>query len=211
MNVGDATLGDINVAVMEGFRQDGYVISKLRVRRDGQERMINHYWFDSWPDHGVPKNLATVWSMLKAVRAHSNPTENPWIVHCSAGIGRTGTFLAIDHGIQHLDDSGVADVISIVKALRQDRGGMVQHAEQAEFAHRVLVKYAETYGAPPGEKPSGSSVLLLDDEQVHPITEESVARAHGCVPPDFTIHPSQLDTHEGAEVDLFYLSILFNL
>ena len=191
-------MGDINVAVMEGFKQDGYVLSKLRVRQKGEERIIHHYWFDSWPDHGVPKNLTTVWNMLKAVRNFSNSSEHPWVVHCSAGIGRTGTFLAIDQGIQQLHSTGVADVITIIRKLREDRGGMVQHLDQAEFVHRVLVKYAETYGAP-----EESHESLMGEQQENGVLQASIEKALTSVPPGFTEHPSQIDTHEGAEVCIY--------
>jgi protein-tyrosine phosphatase len=250
LKVGDAQLGDINVAVLEGFKQDGYVLSKLRLMRGNETRFIHHFWFDSWPDHGVPKNFVTVWSMLKAVRAFSNSADHPWVVHCSAGIGRTGSFIAIDHGIQHLHDKGEADVIEIVKQMRFHRGGMVQHAEQAEFVHQVracvyvcvcvcvcvrvylrvyvymrvrvrvrtrvflrlsviaglilfsilstfvhfmcqvLTKYAESFGAKPG----------ADGDMDNPVLAESIQKALACVPQDFGVHPSQVDTHEGAEV-----------
>ena len=67
----------------------------------------------------------------------------PWIVHCSAGIGRTGTFIAIDHGLNHLKRSGTCDVLKIIAIIRQYRGGMVQHCEQGEFVHLTLAKHIE--------------------------------------------------------------------
>lgn len=111
----------MKIAVMGGYRKNTYITSNLRVRKDGEVREIRHYWFDTWPDHGgtlnavsdlkvdgtlthlvsqtVPKDAAPVASMLKAVREWSNHPDRPWIVHCSAGIGRTGTFIAIDQGM----------------------------------------------------------------------------------------------------------------
>jgi protein tyrosine phosphatase len=64
-----------------------------------------------------------------------------WIVHCSAGIGRTGAFLAIDIGMRQLEHTRRADVIQIIIAMRKDRGGMVQHSEQAAFVHDVLAEF----------------------------------------------------------------------
>ncbi|KAJ8917398.1 hypothetical protein NQ315_002422 [Exocentrus adspersus] len=73
-------------------------------------------------------------------------TENiklPVVVHCSAGIGRTGCFLAILNGIQQLKNNSNVDVLAILCSLRLNRGGMVQTAEQYELIHRVLSLYTE--------------------------------------------------------------------
>ena len=71
----------------------------------------------------------------------SHAIDQPWIVHCSAGIGRTGAFLAIDLGMQMLDKYLYADVNKIIARLRLDRGGMVQHREQAAFVYHTLLEY----------------------------------------------------------------------
>ncbi|KAJ8949185.1 hypothetical protein NQ318_021678 [Aromia moschata] len=74
-------------------------------------------------------------------------TENiklPVIVHCSAGIGRTGCFLAILNGIQQLKSNLNVDVLAILCSLRLNRGGMVQTAEQYELIHRVLSLYTDS-------------------------------------------------------------------
>ncbi|CAG9770762.1 unnamed protein product [Ceutorhynchus assimilis] len=68
----------------------------------------------------------------------------PIIVHCSAGIGRTGCFLAILNGIQQLRLNNTVDVLAILCSLRLNRGGMVQTAEQYELIHRVLSLYIDT-------------------------------------------------------------------
>ncbi|CAH0548898.1 unnamed protein product [Brassicogethes aeneus] len=70
-------------------------------------------------------------------------SRSPLVVHCSAGIGRTGCFLAILNGIQQLKRSFNVDVLAILCSLRLNRGGMVQTAEQYELIHRVLNLYAE--------------------------------------------------------------------
>lgn len=71
--------------------------------------------------------------------------NNPITVHCSAGIGRTGCFLAILNGIQQLRSNYNVDILAIVCSLRLNRGGMVQTAEQYELIHRVLSLYAELF------------------------------------------------------------------
>lgn len=71
--------------------------------------------------------------------------NSPITVHCSAGIGRTGCFLAILNGIQQLRTNYNVDILAIVCSLRLNRGGMVQTAEQYELIHRVLSLYADIF------------------------------------------------------------------
>ena len=191
LDLGDMQLGYINIAVMAGFKANGYITTKLRLRKDGvaEERIVMHYWYNSWPDHGVPADEANVYHMLQTVREWSDSPAHPWVVHCSAGVGRTGTFITIDHGIQQLEATGRTNVNDIIRNLRRDRCAMVQHAEQAEFAHRVLVRYAEDRGAVPEP---------IVDEKDDSILARSLRKAERCVPSTFDVHGSQLDADEGA-------------
>lgn len=80
---------------------------------------------------------------LQERRKSNEAIKLPVIVHCSAGIGRTGCFLAILNGIQQLRNNQTVDVLAILCSLRLNRGGMVQTAEQYELIHRVLSLFAE--------------------------------------------------------------------
>ncbi|KAK4878654.1 hypothetical protein RN001_011160 [Aquatica leii] len=80
---------------------------------------------------------------LSKVREKSRQATSPIVVHCSAGIGRTGCFLAILNGIQQLRSNFNVDVLAILCSLRLNRGGMVQTAEQYELIHRVLSLYTD--------------------------------------------------------------------
>lgn len=62
----------------------------------------------------------------------------PIIIHCSAGIGRTGCLIAILNGIKQLTNEQKVDVLGIVCNMRLNRGGMVQNSEQYELIHKVL-------------------------------------------------------------------------
>lgn len=93
-----------NVRVVSGKRQEGYKKAVLSLTSpSGEAREIHHFWFDSWPDYGVPEEPLVVAKMLKAVRLVSHSPGQPWTVHCSAGIGRTGAFIGIDIGINMLE------------------------------------------------------------------------------------------------------------
>jgi protein tyrosine phosphatase len=78
--------------------------------------------------------------MIQSVREFTEGYATPWIVHCSAGIGRSGTVVALDRGMHQLTASGRANVVSIIDSMRNYRGGLVQHAEQAQFVHTCLTR-----------------------------------------------------------------------
>ncbi|XP_019850659.1 PREDICTED: receptor-type tyrosine-protein phosphatase kappa-like isoform X1 [Amphimedon queenslandica] len=100
---------------------------------------LTQYHLTSWPDHGVPKPLL---SLHKQVMATWSPSEGPILVHCSAGVGRTGTFIAIDIALEQADREGVVDIAGIVNRLRQQRMKMVQTLDQYVFLHDAV--FSET-------------------------------------------------------------------
>merc|ERR1712012_700266 len=104
-----------------------YMHSVLHISRDEEVRTVHHYWYHTWPDHGAPEEVTGVVEMLRDVRSVSKASASgPWVLHCSAGIGRTGTFIAIDMGAWQLAYTGQTDLLSLIRAMREDRGGMVQ-------------------------------------------------------------------------------------
>ncbi|XP_076642669.1 tyrosine-protein phosphatase non-receptor type 7 isoform X2 [Halictus rubicundus] len=120
--------------------RDGYTVRDLEVRFEGERRHVQHYWYDSWPDHAVPENADT----LVSLAAEVNSLPGPVVVHCSAGIGRTGCFIALATGMTQLSRDGNVDILGILCQMRYDRGGMIQTAEQYEFVHRALCLYEQT-------------------------------------------------------------------
>ncbi|KZC10269.1 Receptor-type tyrosine-protein phosphatase R [Dufourea novaeangliae] len=120
--------------------RDGYTVRDLELRFEGERRHVQHYWYDSWPDHAVPEVADT----LVSLAAEVNTLPGPVVVHCSAGIGRTGCFIALATGMTQLLRDGNVDVLGILCQMRYDRGGMVQTAEQYEFVHRALCLYEQT-------------------------------------------------------------------
>lgn len=77
-----------------------------------------------------------------SLQRHSNISPFP-IIHCSAGIGRTGCLVAVLNGVKQLRDTQKVDVLGIVSAMRLSRGGMVQNSEQYELVHRALCAYEQ--------------------------------------------------------------------
>ncbi|XP_043478351.1 tyrosine-protein phosphatase non-receptor type 5-like isoform X2 [Leptopilina heterotoma] len=132
--------GSYEIMVMSVVSRDGYTVRDLEIRHQSERRNILHYWYDSWPDHAVPQEADT----LVSLAAEVNNLSGPIIVHCSAGIGRTGCFIALANGMTQLIRDGNVDVLGILCQMRYDRGGMIQTAEQYEFVHRALCLFEQT-------------------------------------------------------------------
>lgn len=108
-----------------------------------ETRKVQHFWYTGWPDHGVPATAAPVIGFLQHIRKATTGSTSPILVHCSAGIGRTGTFMTIDIGMQELQSEWrVTDIKGNVTKMRQERGGSVQTAVQYKFIHQALEEYS---------------------------------------------------------------------
>ncbi|KAJ7411417.1 Tyrosine-protein phosphatase non-receptor type 5 [Pitangus sulphuratus] len=101
------------------------MITKLKEKNEqgSQSRSVKHYWYTSWPDHKTPDSAQPLLQLMLDVEEDrvESPGRGPVVVHCSAGIGRTGCFIATAIGCQQLKEEGVVDALSIVCQLRVDR------------------------------------------------------------------------------------------
>ncbi|KAI8773338.1 receptor-type tyrosine-protein phosphatase alpha, partial [Biomphalaria glabrata] len=113
-----------------------YTIRKLELSKKGEVgHIFTQFHFTSWPDKGVP---STQWSLVDVEqRVTSIPTNKPIVVHCSAGVGRTGTFIALYNIMRQAEETGLVDFFKTVSKLREDRIFMVQTLSQYEFLHKA--------------------------------------------------------------------------
>ncbi|MEQ2228056.1 hypothetical protein ILYODFUR_004786, partial [Ilyodon furcidens] len=104
-------------------------------------RSVRHFHFTAWPDHGVPETTELLISFRHLVREHMNQysRNSPTVVHCSAGVGRTGTFIAIDRLIFQIERENIVDVYGIVHDLRMHRPLMVQTEDQYVFLNQCAL------------------------------------------------------------------------
>ena len=169
---GTTNYGGIEVGVITGKHRQGYKVAELEVSVPGGEsRLIKHFWFDSWPDYGVPEDTTVVPQMLEEVKAWSDEEGQPWVVHCSAGIGRTGTFIGVDMGMDQLKMQGRTNVIDLVDLMRQGRGGMVQTADQCEFVYKCLEDFAVAENAKMAPASSGNLYGNITNLRAEPEVE----------------------------------------
>jgi len=146
---------DIEVKVTRSTARDGFTVRELFLRRGNQSQTVVHYWYTAWPDHKAPPSPKQLVAMAVEVEArrcdNDNRPRGPVIVHCSAGIGRTGCFMGVSIGMQQILEENAVDVLGIVCSMRRDRGGMVQTAEQYEFIHRALCLFERSLPEQAGE------------------------------------------------------------
>lgn len=129
-----------------------YILRELKLSKVGQgntERTVWQYHFRAWPDHGVPTDPGGVLDFLEEVnlKQESILDAGPITVHCSAGIGRTGTFIVIDILIDVIREKGVdcdIDVPKTIQMVRSQRSGMVQTEAQYRFIYMAVQHYIET-------------------------------------------------------------------
>ena len=88
---------------------------------------VTHMHYTAWPDHGVPQNAMSVISFIRRVRReHPHHLDQPLLVHCSAGVGRTGTFILLDTVMQQMKNKGTLSIYNVLKNVRGQRMKMVQ-------------------------------------------------------------------------------------
>uniref|UniRef100_A0A1A8DMD3 Receptor-type tyrosine-protein phosphatase C n=1 Tax=Nothobranchius kadleci TaxID=1051664 RepID=A0A1A8DMD3_NOTKA len=121
-----------------------YIIRRLSLvnKRDkNSEREITHIQFISWPDHGVPGEPHLLLKLRRRVNSFKNFFSGPIVVHCSAGVGRTGTYIGIDAMMEGLEAEGRVDIYGYVVSLRRKRCLMVQVEAQYILIHQALLEH----------------------------------------------------------------------
>ncbi|XP_013772332.2 tyrosine-protein phosphatase 69D-like [Limulus polyphemus] len=124
-----------------------YIVRRFHVQflKDdyAEEREILHFHFVMWKDFLAPEQPSWLLRFIKRVNEHYVSDRGPLLVHCSAGVGRTGTFVAIDTLVQQLGEEGQVDVYGCVSNLRHSRNFLVQSLKQYIFVYRALLEHAQ--------------------------------------------------------------------
>ncbi|CAH1242883.1 PTPRA [Branchiostoma lanceolatum] len=133
--------GNIWVTQKETTTLVDYVIRRFNLQKDeGPVRTVTQFHFTSWPDFGVPQSPLGMMKFIRRVKTSNPPGRGPIVVHCSAGVGRTGTFIAIEAMEEMLAAEGRVDVHGFIGQMRHNRHSMVQTVDQYVFIYRALLE-----------------------------------------------------------------------
>ncbi|XP_063649777.1 tyrosine-protein phosphatase non-receptor type 7 isoform X6 [Pan troglodytes] len=140
----EETYGPFQIRIQDMKECPEYTVRQLTIQYQEERRSVKHILFSAWPDHQTPESAGPLLRLVAEVEESPETATHPGpiVVHCSAGIGRTGCFIATRIGCQQLKARGEVDILGIVCQLRLDRGGMIQTAEQYQFLHHTLALYA---------------------------------------------------------------------
>jgi len=135
--------GNIEVTILNESHFPDWNCSEFRMMRGDTVRNIRHFHFTTWPDFGVPEPPQTLVRFVRAFRERVSPEQRPIVVHCSAGVGRSGTFIALDRILQSIRKYDVVDIFGIVYEMRKERVWMVQTEQQYICIHQCLLAVLE--------------------------------------------------------------------
>uniref|UniRef100_A0A665VD19 Receptor-type tyrosine-protein phosphatase epsilon n=1 Tax=Echeneis naucrates TaxID=173247 RepID=A0A665VD19_ECHNA len=140
------TYGDYTVELKGDTLCDTFSLRDLVLTFDKQTRVIRHFHFHGWPEIGIPAEGKGMIDIIASVQRQQQQSGNhPIVVHCSAGAGRTGTFIALSNILERVKAEGLLDVFQTVKSLRMQRPHMVQTVEQYDFCYRVVQDFVDIF------------------------------------------------------------------
>jgi len=147
-----ADYGDLSVSLVDEAHHVFYTVRHLLLRPRLSEcagKEIRQLHFTAWPDFECPDNPQQLIDFVHIVRTESRllATDNPYLVitHCSAGVGRTGTLIALDMLMHQVSNKRNIDVFGTVLDIRKDRYLMVQSEEQYLFLYQCVWQYIQNY------------------------------------------------------------------
>ncbi|XP_036409559.1 receptor-type tyrosine-protein phosphatase F isoform X4 [Megalops cyprinoides] len=141
---GTETYGMIQVTMLDTVELATYSVRTFALYKNGssEKREVRQFQFMAWPDHGVPEYPTPILAFLRRVKACNPADAGPMVVHCSAGVGRTGCLIVIEAMLERMKHEKTVDIYGHVTCMRSQRNYMVQTEDQYIFIHEALLEAA---------------------------------------------------------------------
>ncbi|XP_064386419.1 uncharacterized protein LOC135334961 isoform X2 [Halichondria panicea] len=140
---GSVSYGPFTVTITDQQVLADYTVRNLLLAMKGESGKpfkTTQFHFTTWPDHGVPDYATPILAFHRRVKSQHKPSRGPLLVHCSAGVGRTGTYIAIDNVLDQIATEGIVDISGTIVKSRNQRMKMVQTQDQYVFIHDAILE-----------------------------------------------------------------------
>jgi len=132
----------ISVTLLSEELSNSFTVRNILLVKEKELRTIHHLHYTEWPDFGIPNHTNGIRDLCEKVNTFMKSSEGgPIVVHCSAGLGRSGSFIGIHFSLNHLTENSHVNILNLILQMRQDRIGMVQTEKQYEFIYRAICEH----------------------------------------------------------------------